>query len=242
MEIIMASDEMPPLEESLRDHSVSLAKVTVGMIPVVGGLLAEIVGKIIPDQRADRLAEYCRRLNSRLKEIESEEIKEKISQEDSVDLFESGALQSVRALSEERKEYIVNLVFCGICGENRRKIEAKRLLSMLSEIDDDQIIIMASYLRRNQRDEDFRQRHAAIIDLPLLTLGASDERRDEAALSQAARTHLVRLGLLKMKFSNRNRVPEFNYNTGMLKNSGYELDSLGYLMLRKIGLANPGEI
>ena len=51
----MDSAEAPELGNTSIDIITSLAKGTVGAVPFVGSLVAEIVGNIIPNQRVDRI-------------------------------------------------------------------------------------------------------------------------------------------------------------------------------------------
>ncbi|WP_455181544.1 hypothetical protein [Azospirillum palustre] len=240
----MSEKDMPPLGETWRDRSLGLVKGAVGLVPVAGGILAELVGVVIPNQRLDRLEDYVRRLNDRLSDVDADEAQQRLSEPEAVDLFEDGATQAVRALSEERKEYIANIVGIGLKGEDKDRIEAKRVLAILREIDDDQVIILFSYMHENYYSDEFRERHSTILDPVFVHMQSSQEEIDAAALHELARNHLVRFGLLRPSFSRprSGQLPEFDDRTGMIKSSGYELTSLGRMLLCRIGLAEPGEL
>lgn len=239
----MSQEEMPPLGETWRDRAVSLAKGGVGLIPVAGGILAELVSVVIPNQRMDRLEDYVRRLNERLSAEDEAAARERMSGPEAIDLFEDGAAQAVRALSDERKAYIASIVATGLSGDERERLEAKRLLSLLREIDDDQVIILTSHLHRHWDDDEFHERHAAVLEPRMAFIGSSQEEIDAETLHETSRMHLVRLGLLRPSFGKprKGEVPEFDEKTGMLKASGYELTSLGRMLLRRIELAEPDE-
>ena len=98
----MSNEGMPPLGETWRDRAVGLAKGGVGLIPVAGGIFAELVGMVIPNQRMERLEDYVRRLNERLDAENEAEARERLSKPEAVDLFEDGATQAVRALTMVR--------------------------------------------------------------------------------------------------------------------------------------------
>ena len=66
-------------------------------------------------------------------------------------------------MSDERKAYIASIVANGLSGEEKDRLETKRLLSLLREIDDDQVIILTSYLQRHWNDEEFCERHDAVL-------------------------------------------------------------------------------
>ena len=54
----MTDKEMPPLGETWRDRSLGLVKGAVGLVPVAGGILAELVSAVIPNQRLVRRLPY----------------------------------------------------------------------------------------------------------------------------------------------------------------------------------------
>jgi hypothetical protein len=141
----------------------------LGAIPVVGSILAEVVGQLIPQQRLDGLERYAEALHQRLSGLEEADLKEWMRDPENIDLFEEGALQSVRALTDERIQYIANLVTDGITGQNIGRLESKRLLNLLTHVDDVQIIVLTSYLVKHEHDREFRDRHSAILDVVIAT-------------------------------------------------------------------------
>jgi hypothetical protein len=235
------SNSLPPLGETMRDKAMGLVKGTIGTLPVAGSILAELVGFVVPNQRIDRLEVYCRHLQVRLDELGAS--RERICEPASVDLFEDGAYQAVRALSEGRKAQIALIVANGISGDDHKRIEAKRILSILQEIDDQQIIVLSSYLHRNYHDNSFQERHRDILIGAQATINSSREEFDQHAVQKAARDQLFRLGLLqqKVKIPKKGESPEFDPESGMLKASSRDLTPLGRLLLRHIGLAAADE-
>ena len=233
-----------PLGETWRDRGTALARGAVGMVPVAGAILAEIVEQIIPNQRLERLEAYVRFLNERLDTFDMNELRGLMQQAANIDLFEDGAHQAVRALSEERKRYIADLVASGIIGDDVGRLQAKRLLALLAEIDDDQIIILASNLQKHRHDLGFRERHHATLTPKVAAMGSDREEIDEATLHEQARAHLIRLGLLRPRFKRlaRGELPQFDEQTGMMKASYVELTSIGRMLLRLIGLADDGDV
>ncbi len=102
------------LDDNLRDKLVALGKGAAGLIPMVGGPLAEIIGVIIPGQRADRIAAYLRALAARI-DVLSAEIKASIaSNAERIALIEEGGYQAARATSPERIAQIVEAVSRGL--------------------------------------------------------------------------------------------------------------------------------
>lgn len=241
----MTKTPEPPLGEEFGPRVMTMTvKGVLGMIPGVGSLLAEMAGQLIPQQRVERLEVYARHLSARLNEMDEHLLREKLEDPERVDLFEEGALQSVRALSPERQDYIANIVARGITGDEKARIEAKRMLKLLREIDDDQIIILAGKLNRNERDKAYYDRHAAIFDPPRAHLGSDRSEWDKEALFELARVELVRFGLLTPTFKSlkKGELPEFDQKTGMMKQQSRRLTPLGRMLLRHVGLASEADI
>lgn len=233
-------DNLPALGSSKRDRSVSVIKGALGAIPFAGTIFSEIAGNLIPDQRLDRLENYVKLLSKKLEELSNELDIEKIKDAKSIDLFEDGAIQSARALSTERLDYISSLVAVGISGSEKERIESKRLLRLLGELDDDQIIITSSYLRKNQNSE-FRDSHSDLLDPITAHLQSSQEELDQSNIYELTRSQLQQLNLLRHRFRRpkKGEFPEFDDKTGMMKASGREITPLGRLLLRQIGLCGP---
>jgi len=235
--------EPPPLGGTYRDAGVALAKGAVGAIPIAGGLIGELIGQIIPQQRFTRLEVYVRYLNERLEKLDKRESRERLQDPENIDLFEEGAIQSARALSDERRAHIAKLVASGITGEKKSRIEAKRLLNLLNEIDDEQIIILASFIDRNKMGSEFWEKHRPIISPGQLTGGSTKEKVDQATINGLARDNLIRLGLLQPKFTRQRpgALTRLDASTGTLKPERYGLTSLGQLLLFRLGLAVEGD-
>lgn len=234
---------LPVLGETKTDHAVSLAKGALGAIPLVGSLIAEMVGTLVPRQRMDRIEDYLNKLAESIKVANEELLKQKLNDPDIVDLIEEGGFQSARAISEERRQHIAKLVTHGVSGDEKDRIEAKRLLSLLKEIDDDQIIILTGYLRRYLNDHDFHERHAAVLEPVGAHLGSSREELDRETMFELARGQLVNLGLLKPRYQSlrKGEMPEFDRQTGTIRSMGNDLTPLGRILLARIGVAEPGE-
>jgi len=241
----MGSTPEPPLGEDFGPRVMTVTvKGVLGMIPGVGGLLAEVASQFIPQQRLERLEAYGRHLTARLDDMDEAKLREKLEDPERVDLFEEGAMQSVRALSPERQDYIASIVARGITGDDKARIEAKRMLKLLREIDDDQMIILVGKLHRNERDHSFHERHSEILEPPRVHLGSERGELDKQALFELARIELVRLGLLAPTFKTlkKGELPEFDQKTGMIKQQSRRLTPLGRMLLRHVGLAADDEI
>lgn len=216
--------QLPPLGATGRDRAVAVARALVGTVPYTGSLFAELITEIVPGQRVERIEDWLCHLAERLASIEHDALRERLRQPENVALLEEGAYQAVRAISEERRQQIAELVAGGIADDRRDYVESHRVLRLLGELDDAEVIILAGYLQKH-REDDYWKRHANVMQD---AKGAhSRSRRNEPAadtVRKAGLQHLVRLGLLEQA------------DLGGRATGG--LSGLGRLLLRRIGLAD----
>ncbi len=220
------------------DIAAIIGKGLLGAIPFVGPLAAEIVGAIIPNQRIDRIQSLLKLLESKIPEEDRQKVEHRIISQESVDLFEDGFIQASRALSEERKEYIASLLKNSLTDDELKHIEYKRLLSILGELNDLEILILKSQaMYRGQPDYDeFWATHEDALEPPLALIGSTQVEFDKHTIYQTHKLHLVNIRLLEAKFKKQKmgEFPEFDYKTGMIKAQRYAITSLGRLLLRSI--------
>lgn len=220
------------------DIATIIGKGFLGAIPFVGPLAAEIVGAIIPNQRIDRIESLLKLLESKIPEEDRQKVEQRIISQESVDLIEDGFVQASRALSEERKEYIASLLKNSLTDDDLKHIEYKRLLSILGELNDLEILILKSQIiyRGQPEHDEFWEAHESALIPPLAHLGSTQEEIDKHTIYQTHKLHLANLGLLKARFKKpkRGELPEFDEKTGMIKAQGYDITSLGRLLLRSI--------
>jgi len=234
---------MPPLGETGRDRLVALGKGAIGAIPYAGSILAEIVTQFIPVQRMERLEEYCRRLEERLSRLEAGDLNERMKDPERIDLFEEGAIQSARASSAERRAYIARIVAEGLTGDQQAAIDARRILKLLAEVDDDQIVILTSHLSRHLHDEKFYERHRSVLESVGAHMGSDPDEVRRETMYELARADLVRLGLLQTQYRQvkKGEIPEFDPRTGTMKGGRRTLSPLGHLLLVHLGIADAEE-
>lgn len=230
------------------DWAVAITKGTIGAVPIVGPIIAEVVGKLIPQQRIDRIAAFLQELDQRLQENQAE-FRARLEDSQALDLLEEGLHEASRAVTDERKRQIASIVAEGLSLESLDYIESKHLLSLLHEINDIEVLILASYSFRfrEQHGETDKWRQVTSSKPPVMTAPQAD--KDRYALQQSYRNHLARLGLLSPYFPRpgvqrrspprvgvQPEIPDFDYDTGTLKSRGLEITPLGELLLRKVGL------
>lgn len=229
------NDDNNVLGVRLADRIAALTRGTVGAVPYIGPIVSELVTQLIPNQRLERIEAYIMELDKRVKKVE----RDKLVRPRKVDLFEDGAFQAIRSLSEKRTEYIANVVAGGLSGEEKEELEAKRMLNLLTQLDDGQIILLSSYLDKNRNDEEFWKIHEDVLKPKAVNLESSQEEIDVATIQEMAKRELVRLGLLRPRIRKppRGQLPEFDEKTGMMKAFGHDITSLGRLFLRHMDLA-----
>jgi len=238
----MDSADAPRLGNTSIDIVTSLTKGTVGAVPFVGSLIAEVVGNVIPNQRVDRITRFVQLLEERLAQIEHEVLKSRLTVAPAVDMLEDAFIQAARATSDERLEHIANVVANGIAAEELNQVETKRMLWLLGQINDIEVILLRGRLPKTQgeahADADYREKHAVVLQPRMPHLGSPPGEIEEAALYDSYKQHLVDLGLLRPNFKRpgRNELPEFDHKTGMMKASGHDVTTLGRMLLRYLSI------
>lgn len=220
------------------DRATTLAKGVFGAVPYIGPIMAEVIGATIPNQRLDRIVNYVQVLDEKLNGINQELIQSKVKDEYFIDLLEDSILQASRAITDERKDYIATIIKNSITQNELNHLEEKRILNILSQIDDGEIIILQSYALIGQEQRDYINTHSDILETPLVHMNSSVEEIDRKAIYQTFRQNLVALNLLTPKYIKlkKNELPEFDNKTGMIKATGYSVTSLGRLILKYLDL------
>ena len=239
MEDVPASQPPAEIKAKAVDYITSGAKAILGAAPFVGPLLAELAGTIIPNQRLERITHFAALLEARIADIEENLIREAFQDEEFTDLLEGALHQAARATTEDRREYLASLIASSLTSEAIEHIESKHLLRLLGELNDIEIIWLRAYLRPTiGGDEEFRSKHASVLERRIAYIGCSIEELDKHALQESYRDHLFDLGLLSRSISrdSRTRMPEFDTFSGEFKVSYYRASPLGRLLLRTIGI------
>lgn len=216
-----------------------ISKGALGAIPLIGPLAAEVVGTLIPNQRVDRIESFLRKLEETISLECSENITRNFTKEEAIDVLEESMIQASKALTEDRKKYIAQLVANSLSEEEIRNIEYKRLLQILGDINDAEIIILKneSFEYFDDELEPFQEKHKHILSPKDLWEERTPEEAEADAIFSSYSQHLVSLGLLKPKFKiKKGETPDFDEKTGMIKSTGYEVTELGGMLLKSIGL------
>jgi hypothetical protein len=110
---------------------------------------------------------------------------EKIKQPEGVDLIEEGAYQAVRALTDERKQQIAKVVANGLASEDQSKLRQKRLLKILGDLDDQELVILQAYA-----DDHSQARLQEIMPRPVAASAPRPER-DRSELYNWSKDNLL---------------------------------------------------
>ncbi len=208
------------IDTNKSDVVASLLKGYLGGLPVLGPPIVEIIGNLIPNQRIDRIASLLKTLESKIDPEEKAKVEAKMLEEKSIDLLEDGFLQAARALSEERIDYIASLLKNSLTDEDLEQSAYKRLLFLLGEINDVEMIILMAYSMHGVEQQDFWEKHQDILIGEPLMFPTSRKKVDQDAIHKTYEANLVRLDLLESKTQGPSQ--------------SYEITSLGRLLLRSI--------
>ncbi|MBA4318027.1 MAG: hypothetical protein C0412_06480 [Flavobacterium sp.] len=233
------------LENNKTDYIVSLSKVITGMVPEYGSLLGEIIGNIVPNQRIDRIAKYVKQLDERLSSIPVEKINDLLQNEEFIDLIEESFYMSSRVMSDERREYIINIIAKGIESEELEMIQSKQLLKILNELNDVEIIWLRFYLDTTfNGDKEFREKHKDIFDEKKKYSHKNEKEYIDYIVQDSYVEHLERLGLIshQIRMDREKEVPKFNRVTGKSETSYVHITTFGKPLLKQIGLGDEIEI
>jgi hypothetical protein len=216
------------LDNQLRDRLTPLAKGVVGACPVIGPMLAEAVGMAIPNQRVERIVAFVRALEARVGNAEAmlTRMHERLQTYQGIDLLEEGLTQAARAVSEERQARLAQLVGASLTAEELRHEESKKLLGLLRELTDPEVVWLIHYsvpvTSGSAFHESLMKLHPEILEPVTSSLNASEAEQDRGALQESYKNTLRQLGLLETN-----------------NNFGEQISHLGMMLMRYIRL--PGE-
>lgn len=219
-----------------------VVKGSLGAIPVVGTLAAEVVGVLIPNQRLDRIEALLAEVSKQIGESEGDDLRARFTSPEFVDVLEEGFQQASRALPGDRIQLIAAILKNGLTEAEFDHLQDKRLLELLGEVNDAEIVLLRSHTLAS-REGDWKERHSDILIPPVATMNSSQQTKDKATIHGQFNANLARLGLLRARFRSwkKGEVPKFDATTGLPQVSGYELTPLGRLLLRRVDVLKEGE-
>lgn len=230
---------MEDLGNNRNDYLVALTKAITSLIPNGGSIIGEIIGNVVPNQRIDRIAKYVKELDARLSQISTVELEKLLTNAEFVDLLEEGFFQASRAITEERRNHILNIITNGINVEDIELIQSKYLLKLLNELNDIEVIWLRYYQdTRVTADEEFREKNKEILNQRKRYQKKSEKELIDYLLQDGYTEHLERLGLInkQIKINKKSGMPDFNRLTGKPEIRNVNITSLGTLLLQQLEL------
>lgn len=227
------------LKSNKSDWAAMVSRAGLSAVPIAGSFLAELVGALIPNQRIDRIAKFANELNDRLEAMPEEVVDRLRNDEEFIDLIEESFIRASRVNSDERRRYIVNIVQNGISDEDAGINNAKYLLGLLSELNDNEVIWLRYFHEVTMKEKaNFQALHENVLTRVQVVIGSSEEVRRQGAVQESYKEHLERLGLIKHNIRmNRDRTgPEYDKSTGRPNVSFSQTTTLGDMLLDNIGL------
>jgi hypothetical protein len=122
--------------------------------PAIAGILGNAISFVIPNQKIERVVIGLNVLADKLMFLGQDLDEEKLKTEEFMDLLEDGVLQFARALTPERRAYIANLLSTSLTDETLDHLAQKKLLAMLNQLNDAEIILLHFYaVRRGDKSK-----------------------------------------------------------------------------------------
>ncbi|WP_029582375.1 hypothetical protein [Bradyrhizobium sp. URHD0069] len=230
---------IPSLGAGGGDRTAAVIRSVISNIPIVGQALAEVITEIVPNQRIERVEKYLLYLSEEIDSLRIANVDAAMKKPENVDLIEDGAYQAVRALSDERKRYLARAVAQGIRSDEKDKLNEKRVLVLIGDLDDGDLLLLDAFASRNKGREKFAKLRPAQP-----TINNQDPLvRERWGLYQASIDRLTRLSLLNkhVDLDSKTKLPSFDTFTGEPKGN-LEVTALGRLVLNRAGLTDPNNV
>jgi hypothetical protein len=226
-------DEEISLQTNQQDVWTTAIKVISSCIPF-GSPIGELISSFIPNQKIERVIKVTEKFNeklidhnSKLNDHEKRITILELKNVEFADLYEEGANQASRALTDERLEYIASLLKNSLTDEELKHIEKKKLLSLLGELNDAEIIWLKSYSLNSANGlpeyEDFHKTHEDTLKPVNITFGIPDSIAqglyNKEAIQKSYQNNLLNLRLISESFKSikKDEMPEFDNRTGKIK-------------------------
>lgn len=243
---IINTEQEISLKTNKEDMMALFVKSLFEIVPF-GSPIGEAIATVIPNQKLERLVDFVQVLNYKIKTAEKKIEEHDLKTKEFTDLLEDALGQASRALSKERLDYIASLLKNSLTDEDLEQVGKKKLLSILGELNDAEVIWLKSYLLNrtvgSQEYAEFYETHKTVLEPVRIMYGGgpgsiSQEKFDKEALQKSYQNNLLRLGLIKEAFKSirKGEIPEFDNETGKMKSNSYNYTNLGKLLLRYIDL------
>ena len=124
----------------------------------------------------------------------------------------------------------------GLTNEELSHTQQKKLLSILGELNDAEIIFLRYESLRPDEQREFFEQHKVVLAPIAAPIGAPVREQDQRALRMSFQEKLFALGLVGKHYVKvqAGKPPEFDEKTGMLKVQRKSVTQLGRALLRYI--------
>jgi hypothetical protein len=182
------------------DYVVSALRSATGLFPLGGSFLAELLTIAIPNQRTERIVDYLRILAKHFAIFQKSFLDEQAKRSDFCELVEESFHQAARSTTEERREYIANLIANGLRKDQKDYLQSRFLLRILGQLNDAEILILYYYgLGYSPEANEFEAEHAELVPYwPQWSNNA--EQPETRAIRQGYHHHLADMGLLNREY------------------------------------------
>jgi hypothetical protein len=196
----------------------------------------------VPNRRLDRIEELLNDLSKQVADQDESSLRDRFTSPEFSDILEDGIQQSARALSDVRIHRIASLLKNSLTDAELSHLRDKRLLELLGQVNDAELIILQSHTRTARHDPEWVAQHESTLRLRVAFIGSSQADLDEAATHKQYKEHLAQLGLLEARVRLVKGAPEYDSQSGRPKISSYDLTTLGRLFLRRIDVLQDDEL
>jgi len=241
---------LPDLDENTGDKvaglSIATAKAIVSAgtalsLPplglLVGPLLAEIIGAVIPQRRYERIVDTIKIFNKKIEYLDEAVRNAKIRDETYQDILEEGVWQSARASTDERKWYIASVLANSLTDEDMSRVQQQRVLEILGELNDAEVIILKAYSLKGQAQRmAFIQQHEHIFSQGKVNQESSKQDINRYVMQRTYNNRLISLGLLYRQYTAppKDKEIEFDLGNGTIKSRETSLTGIGTMFLNYI--------
>jgi len=196
---------MSDLDTNIRDRLVSVAQGVSGACPLIGPIISEAIGQLIPNQRLDRVVSFLKTLEEDFAQVQSrlDWIERNSATPEGLDILEEGMLQAARSVSKDRQKWLAAIVGSSLSSESLKYNESRKLLNLYRELADPELIwliyISGPQAYSSSYHKELSDQYRDILNPASRGYGMSQEEADRSALQDGYKNTLLRLGLATLK-------------------------------------------
>lgn len=221
------------LDTNSTDIIISGVSAAVGLVPIAGGFVSEIVQNVIPNQREDRIVKFISDLSDELEKTQFslEELKKKFENLKYGTFIYNCLHDLVNDVYEEKINYYKNLCVNAITNDEKNLIHCERILKILSELDYYEILYLKFYsnvcIGGTETMKEVTTKLGFENLRPNYYMSMDENEKDEETYKQITLNNLCTAGLLQKEVK--------LISNGRREHISYKITPLGRLILKKIG-------